>query len=85
MGWYVYVIAASLALALFFFLNRDVHRRPLPPGPQGGYFAGVRDQLPSTEPWKTYAAWSTQFTSEYLPITFVDIYLKSSMSSTLHK
>ncbi|KAF9449723.1 cytochrome P450 [Macrolepiota fuliginosa MF-IS2] len=34
------------------------HSRPLPPGPIGHWFFGIKKQLPHKEPWKTYASWS---------------------------
>lgn len=37
---------------------------PLPPGPQGSLFYGVKKLLPAVEPWKTYAAWSKDAESE---------------------
>ncbi|KAJ7723729.1 cytochrome P450 [Mycena maculata] len=34
---------------------------PLPPGPRGKLFSGVKDQLPKSEPWKTYAQWGANY------------------------
>ncbi|KAG6853550.1 hypothetical protein C0991_003342 [Blastosporella zonata] len=38
-------------------------RLPLPPGPQGYFFSGVKHLLGTTEPWKLYDIWAHHFTS----------------------
>ena len=55
-----------LLLLLVFLVRRAFHERtklPLPPGPVGSYFTGIKDDLPSSEPWKTYATWSNDYES----------------------
>ncbi|KAJ7710621.1 cytochrome P450 [Mycena rosella] len=34
---------------------------PLPPGPRGSLFTGIKAKLPKSEPWKTYAAWGSHY------------------------
>ncbi|KAJ8087754.1 hypothetical protein AAF712_010543 [Marasmius tenuissimus] len=38
---------------------------PLPPGPKGRFFTGVRDQIPSS-PWRKYAQWAAEFRTNVL-------------------
>uniref|UniRef100_A0A8H8CER6 Cytochrome P450 n=1 Tax=Psilocybe cubensis TaxID=181762 RepID=A0A8H8CER6_PSICU len=62
MNPYLIVVGFSLAVCSL-LLQLSKRRKPLPPGPKGSFFSGVKDKLPSTEPWKTYAAWSSEFAS----------------------
>ncbi|KAJ6617622.1 cytochrome P450 [Mycena sp. CBHHK59/15] len=56
------LLCLSFTLVLVWHRIRSRHQAlPLPPGPRGGLFTGVKSQLPKSEPWKTYAAWGTQF------------------------
>ncbi|KAF9456423.1 cytochrome P450 [Collybia nuda] len=34
---------------------------PTPPGPQGSLISGVKNLLPKTLPWETYASWAEQY------------------------
>ncbi|KAJ7708621.1 cytochrome P450 [Mycena metata] len=57
------VLLASLALILTLLCTTyyRLNFTSLPPGPRGSFFAGVKSQLPNSEPWKTYAAWGARF------------------------
>ncbi|KAJ6609810.1 cytochrome P450 [Mycena sp. CBHHK59/15] len=60
------LLCLSFTLVLVWHRIRSRHQAlPLPPGPRGGLFTGVKSQLPKSEPWKTYAAWGTQFGGEH--------------------
>ncbi|KAJ3506940.1 hypothetical protein NLJ89_g6580 [Agrocybe chaxingu] len=58
--WVAYLLSL-LFLTWFLFQKRS--RQHLPPGPQGSYLYGVKNQLPPAEPWKTYAKWSETYRS----------------------
>jgi hypothetical protein len=38
---------------------------PLPPGPKGHWFFGIKKQLPRKEPWKVYASWAQSYSGNY--------------------
>ncbi|CAA7257444.1 unnamed protein product [Cyclocybe aegerita] len=59
------LLVACLSSFLFLtcFLLQKRPRQHLPPGPLGSYLYGVKNQLPSSEPWKTYAKWSETYRS----------------------
>jgi len=56
-----------LSILGFYLISNLLSRRgngreaPLPPGPKGTFFAGVKAQLATVEPWKTYASWGKQY------------------------
>ncbi|KAJ7936986.1 cytochrome P450 [Mycena leptocephala] len=56
---FVLLLVVSILAALLWHSNRSM--LPLPPGPRGNLFSGIRSQLPKSEPWKTYAAWGTRY------------------------
>ncbi len=87
----------DFALLLFVILTLDGVRRlswrfkppylPLPPGPKGHWFFGVKKLLPREEPWKTYAAWSKlhqgQY-SHYLGVTcLIELYRTNNLVPSL--
>jgi hypothetical protein len=51
--------AAILAAVTYWYLSRL--RLRLPPGPKPRLLFGNLHQLPSTEPWLTYADWAKAF------------------------
>jgi hypothetical protein len=64
-------LAGAISLITFchFIIRRAKHTRlQLPPGPRGSLIFGVKQILPTIEPWKTYARWSEEFNgTPYLP------------------
>ena len=55
-----------LLLLLISIVYQALCRRtklPLPPGPVGSFITGIKNDLPSSEPWKTYATWSGDYQS----------------------
>ncbi|KAJ6591168.1 cytochrome P450 [Mycena vulgaris] len=66
-------VALSAVLLRHFVLPR--RRFPLPPGPPPRFLTGNLHQLPSKEPWLTYAEWS----KEYGPIITLRIFHKTQM------
>ncbi|KAJ7117145.1 cytochrome P450 [Mycena epipterygia] len=54
------LVSLSLALSLHWWRHQQ-RTLPLPPGPRGNLFTGIKSQLPKSEPWKTYAAWGTHY------------------------
>ncbi|TEB35419.1 cytochrome P450 [Coprinellus micaceus] len=57
-------LAGAISLITFchFIIRRAKHTRlQLPPGPRGSLIFGVKQILPTIEPWKTYARWSEEF------------------------
>ncbi|KAJ7464867.1 cytochrome P450 [Mycena galericulata] len=52
---FLLTIGSLLICALL--LKRRQSTLPLPPGPRGSIIAGVKADLPKSEPWKTYAKW----------------------------
>jgi len=60
------ILSFFLLLLFIVIVSRVFHQRttlPLPPGPVGSFFTGIKDHLPSSEPWKAYAAWSDDYQS----------------------
>ncbi|KAJ7149440.1 cytochrome P450 [Mycena crocata] len=55
------LLIASFLLAVIVWNHRRHSRLPLPPGPRGSLFTGVKSELPKSEPWKTYAAWGARY------------------------
>lgn len=53
--------AAILAAVAYWYLSRSLRRLRLPPGPKPRLLFGNLHQLPSTEPWLTYAHWAKAF------------------------
>lgn len=62
---FVLLLVVSILAALLWHSNRSM--LPLPPGPRGNLFSGIRSQLPKSEPWKTYAAWGARYGGELSP------------------
>ncbi|KAF4616877.1 hypothetical protein D9613_008925 [Agrocybe pediades] len=60
------IAGLSLTVAIFRHLISAANSSCLPPGPTGKLFSGVKSQLPSSEPWKTYRAWSKQYASKII-------------------
>lgn len=55
----VVALSALLGLALATVIyNRTRRQYDLPPGPPPRLLSGSTYQIPSSEPWKTYAKWS---------------------------
>ncbi|KAJ6582360.1 cytochrome P450 [Mycena capillaripes] len=55
------VLLASLLLTASLVWIRNLSLLPLPPGPRGRLFSGIKSQLPKFEPWKMYAAWGARY------------------------
>ena len=53
--------AAILATVTYWYFSRPLRRLRLPPGPKPRLLFGNLHQLPSTEPWLTYADWAKAF------------------------
>ncbi|KIJ96180.1 hypothetical protein K443DRAFT_293866 [Laccaria amethystina LaAM-08-1] len=75
------IVGIYLLSTLGFYLISSLFSRrgngrevPLPPGPKGSFIAGVKAQLPASEPWKTYASWGKQYNS---PIILFRVYNRS--------
>lgn len=58
-----FVSAAFLGLAIVFAVARFriKPRHPLPPGPVPKLLTGNAHQLPTKEPWRTYADWAEKY------------------------
>ncbi|KXN87802.1 O-methylsterigmatocystin oxidoreductase [Leucoagaricus sp. SymC.cos] len=69
------VLASGILLVLFLLrcstLFTSAVHLPLPPGPAGHWFYGVKKMLPRKEPWKTYASWSRMYN---VPIVSFRVY-----------
>jgi cytochrome P450 len=61
---WVVLATAGILTRLFLFNLADFipsHSLPLPPGPKGHWFFGIKKQLPRKEPWKVYASWAQSY------------------------
>ncbi|RDB27129.1 O-methylsterigmatocystin oxidoreductase [Hypsizygus marmoreus] len=54
--------AITVFFGVYYFFKSSKHL-PLPPGPRGSLFSGVKPFISSLEPWRTYAAWAEEFQS----------------------
>ncbi|KAJ7595334.1 cytochrome P450 [Mycena floridula] len=57
----ILLLVLLLAAVWLLSLRRSRSKLPLPPGPTGSWLFGIKDQLPTSEPWKTYAQWGNHF------------------------
>lgn len=56
-----YVLIAVITTVAIYYAVALARRLPLPPGPKSKLISGNAHQLPSNEPWKTFAEWSARF------------------------
>ncbi|KAJ3566607.1 hypothetical protein NP233_g6886 [Leucocoprinus birnbaumii] len=72
-SWYSIAacLLAGLVVTLHYAQLVKSRALPLPPGPTGHWFYGVKKMLPSKEPWKAYASWSKKYN---VPIISFRIY-----------
>lgn len=54
-----------IAVFLYSWKLSSSRSHPLPPGPKGHWFFGIKKQLPRQEPWKTYASWAKSYEGEF--------------------
>jgi hypothetical protein len=61
-----YLLALVLVLSVFLWRRFVISGRlPLPPGPPRRFLTGNLHQLPTSQPWLTYAEWAKEFGSPF--------------------
>lgn len=65
LSWFLLCISILLLVFVYGLRFNGPRYRPLPPGPKGHWFFGIKKQLPHKEPWKTYASWSKLYNGKH--------------------
>ncbi|KAF8056530.1 cytochrome P450 [Lyophyllum atratum] len=63
---YLYILCGIIVSLAAYLCARPLARLPLPPGPRGYFFTGVKHLLRSSTPWKLYNAWAQEYDSSII-------------------